>query len=172
MFALALLAVADDAPKSEPGLLCDIYDMQAAIEKFPVLPPDRKPTLAKVDAQIDFPSTGEKWPGTDLTEHFYIVWTGQLQVEVAGRYRLFLESDDGSRLLINSKETVSNPGLHGMTEVAAEVDLAAGRHEIRIEYFENEGDAGCKLSWLPPGGEKKIIPAAAFSHAVKPGQGK
>ena len=78
---------------------------------------------------------------------------------------LFLNPD--TRLLIDGKMVVDNGGLHDMQTQDADVDLKAGDHDLRIDYFENENDggAGCVLSWRPKGMEKEVVPASALSHS-------
>lgn len=63
-----------------------------------------------------------------------------------------------------NKLAVDHNGLHGMEEKGAAVELKEGENAIRVEFFENEGEAGCKLSWKAPGGEKETVPAEALSH--------
>jgi hypothetical protein len=146
------------------GLVAHIYDIGEAIEDFPDIPKDKKPTLKKVDKTIDVNVGMEKWPDTDLDEHFFIRWTGKVKIPKDGKYKFFVESDDGSRLYINDKRVVHNPGLHGMFEQSGEIELKAGEHEIKLEMFENEGEAGCKLSWEGPGIAKEVVPASALTH--------
>jgi hypothetical protein len=148
----------------KPGLLAEYYGMDSSIEDFPKLAADKKPTVKRVDKNVNFESTQEAWPGTDLVDHFYIRWTGKLTASKAGKYTLFLESDDGSRCFIDGKQVVNNGGEHGMEEQSGEVELTAGAHDLKIEFFENEVDAGCKFFWQPPGQDKEIVPATALSH--------
>ncbi len=153
---------ADDDMKE--GLVAEIFAMDQAVEDFPTIPADKKPTLKRVDKQVNVDGTGDNWPGTDIGEHFFIRWTGFIKIAKDGKYKFFTESDDGSRLFIDGKEVVSNGGLHGMEEKEGSVELKAGTYPLKLEFFENEGEAGCKLSWQAPGGEKEIIPASALSH--------
>jgi len=46
----------------------------------------------------------------------------------------------------------------------ANVDLKAGEHDLKIDYFENEMMAApvCVLSWRLKGGEKEVVPPARF----------
>jgi len=67
-------------------------------------------------------------------------------------------------LFIDGKQVVDNGGLHPMEEKSGQVDLKAGDHALKLEFFENEGDAGCKFSWQPPGQDKEIVPGAVLSH--------
>src|SRR6266571_9136401 len=157
------------AEKQEPGLLGEYYALDDSLEDFPSIRADKKPTLTRVDKTINVDSTTEAWPGTQLLDHFYIRWTGQLRVPKEGTYTFFLESDDGSRLFIDGKQVVDNGGLHAMEEKSGQVDLKAGDHALKLEYFENEVDAGCKFSWQPPGKDKEIVPASVlFAQAAAP----
>jgi hypothetical protein len=147
----------------EPGLKCDVFDMGGAVEDFPDVK-DKKATVTKIDKTINVDSTDDKWPGTELTDHFYIRWTGVIKIEKDGKYKFYTESDDGSRVFIDGKQVVDNNGLHGMEEKDGEVELKAGNHEIKVEFFENEGGAGCKMSWEPAGGAKDIVPEKVLFH--------
>ncbi len=72
-------------------------------------------------------------------DHFGIVFTGFWETPTDGKYRFKLTSDDGSRLIIDGDTVVDNDGIHGMNSVEKEVVISAGIHEIRIEFFENQG---------------------------------
>jgi len=148
----------------KPGLLGEFYSMPDAVEDYPTIAADKKPTLRRVDKTIDVNCGGDAWPGTSLDEQFYIRWTGVIKIAKDGKYKLCTESDDGSRVFIDGKQVVDNGGLHAMEEKEGEVELKAGDHEIKVEFFENGGEAGCKLSWSAEGVEKQIIPASALFH--------
>ena len=155
------------AADSEPGLVGEYFDFgSTSLEDFPKLEAGRKPALRRIDRTIDFRSTGPTFPGTQLTNRFAIRWTGKIKIPKDGAYSFTLESDDGSRLFIDGKPVVDNGGLHEMQSQWGKVDLKAGEHEIKIDYYENENDggAGCVLSWKPPGQNWGIVPASALVH--------
>ena len=156
----AAAALADD-PK--PGLIGEYFDIGSAIEDFPNVE-GKKPAVRRLDKELNWDATGEKFAGTDLEDHFYVRWTGLLRVPKEGTYTLFTESDDGSRLWIDGKQVVDNGGLHGMEEKNGTVTLKAGDHEIKVDLFENEGEVGLKVSWQADGLAKQIIPAGAYFH--------
>jgi len=163
---LTLFCLAPDAAKDlKPGLLGEYFDMGDAVEDFPNIPADKKPTLKLIDKQLNFDSTSEELGNSKLADHFFARWSGVIRIPKDGKYKFYLESDDGSRLFIDNKQVIDNNGLHGMEEKDAEVELKAGDHPIKIEMFENEGEAGIKLSWEGAGQAKDIIPAAALFHA-------
>lgn len=150
--------------EKDAGLVSEIFGFDAAVEDFPAIDKDKKPNVVQVDKQVAFETMDEKWPGTEYTEHFYIRWTGFLRVPKDGKYTLYTESDDGSRVFIAGKQIVDNNGLHAMEEKSGEVELKAGDVEIKIDFFENEGGAGCKFSWSAEGLEKQLVPATALFH--------
>jgi hypothetical protein len=166
IFALCLVARIHAAePAVEPGLQGDYYDMENAIEDYPTIPADKKPTVTKVDKQVNFESVDEKFADTNLSVHFFVRWTGLLRIPKDGKYTLYTVSDDGSRVYIDGKQVVDNGGLHAMEEKnSEELELKAGDHEIKIDFFQNEGGAGCKLLWSTEGVEKQAVPESALFH--------
>ncbi len=168
---LTLLCLAPDAAKPnaadlKPGLLGEYFDFGSdAVEDFPNIPADKKPTIKLIDKQLNFESTSEELGQSKLSDHFYVRWTGVLRVAKPGKYKLTIESDDGSRLEIDGKPLIDNNGLHAMEEKDGEVELKAGDHPIKIELFENEGETGMKFSWETNGVSKEIVPTSALFHA-------
>jgi hypothetical protein len=153
---------AEDAVK--PGLIGEYYQLPDAVEDFPTIAADKKIDLRRIDKTVDVNCGGDAWPGTKMEDHYYIRWTGIIRIPKDGKYTFYTESDDGSRLYIAGKQVVDNGGLHAMEEKEGSVELKAGDVEIKIDMFENEGEAGCKASWSGPGVDKQIIPATALFH--------
>ena len=122
------------------------------------------PLVAEVLPNIELPSTGGEFAGSGLADLVASAFTGWIDVPAAGIWSLHAESDDGSRLWIGDTLVVDNDGLHGMLERSGTVPLAAGRHPIRVEFFENFGGAGLLVRWTGPGTPKSVIPASAWSH--------
>src|SRR5207244_13277867 len=153
------------AAELEPGLQGEYFDLGSTVEDFPKME-SKTPTLKRVDKTINFRSTGPTFPGTKLDNHFAIRWTGKIKIPKDAVYTFYLESDDGSRLLIDGKTVVDNGGLHDMQEQEANVELKAGERDLVIDYFENENDggAGCVLSWKTKGQVKEVVPAGALFH--------
>jgi hypothetical protein len=163
ILAAVALAAAQDPDEIKPGLVGEYFSIGAEIDDFPALK-DREPDLLRVDGQVDFESTEEAFAGTTFADHFAVRWTGLLRVPKDGKYTLYTESDDGSRLFIGAHQVVLNGGLHPMEEQSGQIDLKAGRNEIRIDFFENGGGAGCKVSWEGPDLPKQLIPSRALWH--------
>jgi hypothetical protein len=152
------------AAGGEPGLLAEYYRTEDGTEDFPDFPASKAPDLKRVDKTINFDSTQDNWPGTKFQDFFYIRWTGMIRVPADGKYTFSLDSDDGSRLFIDGRQVVDNGGVHGMEEVSGSVQLTAGDHALKVEFFEKDIDAGCKLSWKSDKIEKQIVPAEVLFH--------
>lgn len=78
-------------------------------------------------------------------DNFGIVYTGFWQTTKPATYKFRIGSDDGSRLIIDGKTIVDNDGIHGVVYKEAEHELAAGVHEIRLEFFEKAGGEELKV---------------------------
>lgn len=148
----------------EAGLLAEYFRTEDGTEDFPNFPADKKPDLKRVDKQINFESTQDNWQGTEFKEFFYIRWTGFIQIPADGKYTFSLESDDGSRLFVDGKQVLDNGGAHGMEEVGGDIELKAGKHALKVEFFEKDIDAGCIFRWKSDKLEKQIVPASVLSH--------
>ena len=148
----------------EAGLVGEYFQFANGVGDFPKIGATQKPTLVRIDKQINFEDVTGDFYGAKMIENFYTRWTGVLRVEKAGSHEFFLESDDGSRLSIDGKQIVDNGGVHAMQEQAGKVDLTAGDHEIKVEFFQGGGEAGVKFSWHPPGGKREPVSEKALFH--------
>jgi len=164
---LLLTVLAAGAAELNPGLVGAYYRVGDGTT-FPAVDALGKPVLVRVERQIDFSDEGEgEFHGTRLIENFYARWIGVLTVTKAGTYGFATTSDDGSRLTIGDKVVVENGGVHPMVKKTGTIELAAGEHQIVLEFLQGGGGAGCILAWQPPGTGESVVPASAFGH--KPG---
>ncbi len=120
-------------------------------------------TVTGVDPTVDF-SWGAGSPAAAIAnDTFSARWTGQVQAPVTGTYTFYTQSDDGVRLWVNNQQLVNNWTDHGSTENSGTIALTAGqRYDIRMEFYENGGDAVARLLWssgasLP----KAVVPSSA-----------
>ncbi len=81
-----------------------------------------------------------------LADHFSARFTRTVTLP-AGRYRFTVTTDDGSRLWVDGQLTIDAWWPQGPTGHTAEVDLGAGEHVLRYEYFEQTGGATARLTW-------------------------
>jgi len=70
-------------------------------------------------------------------------------VTAAGKWRLSTVSDDGIRVWVDGNLVVDDWTHHGPTPHDVDLDLAAGKHAIRVEHFEIDGWAALQVSLAP-----------------------
>ncbi len=148
----------------QPGLVGQFFQKQKSEVGFIDIA-GQKPFLVRVDKQVNFPEASGEFARTKLSQNFYAVWNGSLKVDHAGPYAFFTQSDDGSRLSIDGRVVVDNGGFHRYLEKGGNAELTAGEHPISIEFQQGGGEAGCVVSWAPPGAGKQVIPANVLTHA-------
>jgi beta-glucosidase len=107
------------------------------------------PRLTRTDPRIDFRWTLNS-PGRGIPYDWYSGrWSGTLRVPAGGVRRIGIEGNDGYRLWIDGRLLIDNWKKESYRTSLVDVDLAAGPHEFRIEYFESTGNARLRLVWDP-----------------------
>jgi hypothetical protein len=93
-------------------------------------------------------------------DNFAAVLTGFLNVNVAGLYNFWTESDDGSSLWIDSGLVVDNGGHHHAQKRQGTVYLSRGFHSILVQFFEGAVYAFLKISYsgADTGGVEQPVP--------------
>ncbi|KPA16683.1 PA14 domain protein, partial [Candidatus Magnetomorum sp. HK-1] len=150
-----------------PGVQSEFFNESKQVNALPDLT-DRVPDITRIDSQINYPKTSQAWEGlsSDYKSNFVSRHTGYLYIDTPGIYKLYLNSDDGSKLWVNGELIVDNGKLHAMRERAALMELSQGYHHIRLEYFERTGWAGLILSYSSEHISKRVIPESMLYHTV------
>lgn len=71
--------------------------------------------------------------------HYAVVFDGFVDIAEPGLQTFFLNSDDGSKLFINDELIIDHDGDHSAIKKTGQTMLAAGKHKLRIEYFQAGG---------------------------------
>jgi len=141
---------------TSPGLNGEYFDNQ----DFTNLVTTRR------DATVNF-NWGTGTPaGTALTspDTFSVRWTGRVTAPVTGSYTFTTSSDDGVRLWVNNQLIINNWTDHSATTNSGVINLTANTaYDIRMEYYENGGQAVARLYWSYPGRSRQIIPSSRLS---------
>jgi len=124
------------------------------------------PYLSGVLVQVNFPSTDGAFAGSGRSDEVGAVCSALIDVPMDGLYTFYTESDEGSKLFIGNYEVVYNDGIHTMEERSGQIGLAAGRHKVRVEFFENMEGAGLIVRWAGPNLAKQIVPASHWVHEI------
>jgi hypothetical protein len=85
-------------------------------------------------------------PGSVPKDHFALLATRKFRFE-GGTYNFYTNSDDGVRLFIDGRETISRWNHHGATADRKLVVVSPGVHDLRVEYFQEDGAATLQVDW-------------------------
>jgi glucose/arabinose dehydrogenase len=100
----------------------------------------------------------------NLQNNYGFRFTGFVNVPADGSYTFYLNSDDGSRLLIGTTTVVNNDGVHTAQEASGTIGLRQGKHQLTILYFQATSSSVLTASWASPSITKQAIPNTAYSR--------
>jgi hypothetical protein len=125
--------------------------------------------LTRVDPTVNF-SWGGSAPTSSMgADTFSVRWTGTVQPRYSATYTFYTNADDGTRLWVNSQQIINDWVDHAATEANGTIALVGGqKYAIRLEYYENGGDASVQLSWSCPWVVKEIIPQSQLYSGAGP----
>lgn len=131
-------------PKGEPGLRGEFFNAKECTGNA---------VSRRVTPTIDF-DWKQKGPGHPFgTDAFAIRWTGTLgPVPTSGMYAITVQSDDGVKLWIDDACVIDKWYPRTLTEDTIHIELQTGKvYKVKLDYFEDSGEAVCRLLWQPPG---------------------
>ncbi|MEW6702710.1 MAG: glycoside hydrolase family 3 C-terminal domain-containing protein [Bacteroidota bacterium] len=127
------------------------------------------PRFARVDKQINFWWGGAS-PSKEINDDNYSVrWTGAIKAPATGDFILTVSSDDGTRLYVNDELVINDWNDHSLTAASTRIRMDEEKiYRIKLEYYENGGDAIVMLGWKLPGEDliKEAVDAARSSDAA------
>ncbi|WP_019909379.1 glycosyl hydrolase [Paenibacillus sp. HW567] len=121
------------------------------------------PALTRTDENINFVWKQASPDPAISADLFSVRWSGRLSAAYTEGYSIYTSSDDGIRVWIDDVLVIDSWIKQSGQERKGSVDLIAGKlHELKVEYYENQGDARAVLMWESPSQVKGVIPAGAF----------
>jgi len=110
-----------------------------------------EPKLRRIDKNIEFRWGGEKPAEGFGKDNFSVRWTGIIRPAVSGMYEITAASDDGIRVYLDGKRVIDHWSDHAVEARMTKVMLTAGTsYDLRVEYYENGGDAVALVGWTKP----------------------
>ncbi|NOX64973.1 MAG: alpha-mannosidase, partial [Chlorobi bacterium] len=95
---------------------------------------------------------------------FGYIFEGFIKAPVDGLYTFYLESNDGSILLLDNELIIDNDGDHMLQSLFAKVALKKGFHSIKVKYFQMGGGKKLLVRWKTPISDIEEIPAGVLFH--------
>lgn len=90
---------------------------------------------------------------------FAFDYNGFVEVPEDGIYTFSTRSNDGSHLYIGNQLVVNNGGAHAAETKSGSISLAAGKHAIRVTYYNNGGANShvLEVSYAGPGIDGTVL---------------
>ncbi|MCQ0090464.1 PA14 domain-containing protein [Roseovarius sp. M141] len=148
------------------GLRAEFFTLTTSPRRLSDINFDATPSQTQMIGAVDFATENNPFWDGGPADRFAARITGDLNVETAGSYTIYLTSDDGSALYIDGEQVIGHDGLHARSTLPVTLELAAGAHEIEVRYFENSGHQTLQLEWQGPdsNGAREIINGDSLSH--------
>ncbi len=110
------------------------------------------PALVRSESELDH-NWGHGSPdGSVQSDFFSARWTRYLFLEAA-TYRFTVTVDDGVRLFIDDQLVIDQWRVQSERTFTVDRRLSAGHHLVRLEFFEQEGEARVRLRWEQSGSQ-------------------
>ncbi len=106
------------------------------------------PKLSRTDLQLQFGWTLFS-PNPSLAYDWYSVrWTGRLKAPKSGTFKIGIEGNDGYRLYLDGELLIDNWIKRSHRTLLKDFTFEAGKeYDLKVEFFESEGNARIKLVW-------------------------
>jgi len=128
----------------------------------------RAGTVPDGQARLDFLPFGLSPSGPNPAVGSGILrWSGALRTD-GGAYTMDLRTDASVRLSIDDKvvATKCDKKVNNMTTPL--MNLAAGWHNVQIDYDPTTGSNGLEWLWTPPNGSLEIVPTSRLRYTTEP----
>ncbi len=104
------------------------------------------PVLLRPEGNLDYNwGTGSPGPGVNY-DQFSAQWTRYIDV-LPGTYQFIVTSDDGLRLWVDEELLIDQWHDQSAATYSAQKYLGPGHHQVRVDYYDNFGDAMVRVSW-------------------------
>jgi hypothetical protein len=154
------------APTPPPPTVsrCDVPSGQFCAEYFNNRTLDGNPTFTQKEAAVDH-RWGASGPGNGVsTDNFSVRWVGRFRFDDA-EYDFSTAADDGIRIFIDDQPIIDQWRDQPLSGYSKRQRLA-GDHTVKVEYYENGGDAAVGFGWTKvtnsSSGSRCSVPAGTF----------
>lgn len=115
--------------------------------------------LERTDATVNF-NWGQGSPAGGVgADTFSVRWTGEVEPFYNETYTFYSTADDGTRVWVNDVLIIDAWIDQQATTHTGAIALAGGvRHDIRVEYYENGGEAVQQLEWSSASQTRQVLP--------------
>ncbi|MDX1909211.1 MAG: family 16 glycoside hydrolase [Bacteroidia bacterium] len=154
--------ITQQKPADGHGLVVNLYPIPAGTSQIPVMAPQAVPVYSGI-LPVIHAIRDEDFPG--MKDNFFVQAKGFIEIPQSTNYVFRIVSDDGGRLTIGDQVVVNHDGYHGPTPMDGEVQLAAGRYPVQIDYFQASGGKALSFQWVAHGADDfSVVPASVLTY--------
>ncbi len=129
--------------------------------------------VQRIDSSVNF-NWGSGTPDPSVgADTFSVRWEGYWDYAQGGVYRFNATTDDGMRVSLDNLTSVVDSWIpQSPTTYTQDVEVTAGRHYVRVEFFERTAGAVAQVSWSflsPPPQPRPTARIALTPGYPKPG---
>jgi LysM repeat protein len=133
----ALITATSEKVNGAPTWACEFYN-NTNLQGTPV--------TTQYYSALNF-DWGNKAPVAGVTADYFSVRCTAQYSFVGGTYQFQATVDDGVKLFVDDALVIDQWHLTSPVTYTADRDLGAGTHAVKVEYFENNGNAVLKVVW-------------------------
>ncbi|MHC4156166.1 MAG: PA14 domain-containing protein [Planctomycetota bacterium] len=156
------------------GLRGDYYDISGGTPNPPESAFSGQPVLTRIDPGINLEGSGgtSPEPNTVSGDSFAVLWTGEIEIPLTGKYTFIPRTADGVILWIDGVENANLWRTQPPESVPGDpLELKAGDIvAIEMWYFQSTGfgsDWTVRLDWVSDRFDRQTVPAAACSPPLR-----
>jgi alpha-D-xyloside xylohydrolase len=123
--------------------------------------------FSRVDPQINFNWDNSPPTNTMALMNYSVEWDGFIKAEQTGTYIISVSSDDGARLWIDGVQLLNDWTSRSSVTYNFRLTFAQNSvHSIRLQYYQNTGDATVQLAWITPVSNPLLTWASQAANSI------
>ncbi|MGG4218403.1 glycosyl hydrolase [Paenibacillus jamilae] len=148
------------APPSVPDT---VYVNGLRGEYFNNMDLNGSPVLTRTDSKLDYNWRAAAADPKVNADQFSVRWTGKIKPQYSETYTFTTISDDGIRVWVDGKLVIDSWFKQSWTERKGSIALEAGKMvDLKVEYYDEKGDAMARLMWESQHEAKAVVPGNAL----------
>lgn len=121
------------------------------------------PVLIRTDSKLDYNWRAVAADPKVNADQFSVRWTGKIKPQYSETYTFTTISDDGIRVWVDGKLVIDSWFKQSWTERKGSIALEAGKMvDLKVEYYDEKGDAMARLMWESQHEAKAVVPGNAL----------
>ena len=129
----------------------NVYKLEDGFTGFPAIDAKVAPQLSGTANMLHLNNFDFGFNMEELRGNFALIATGFINLKEVTNIVFRVVASDASRLFIDNNLVVENAGGVGTVPKEGEVNLKAGKHTVRVEYYKKgeRGQRRLSLQWRP-----------------------